>query len=60
MNTDIGAKKMKNTKHQKPMINRKPRLPGDIGEEEPRSPLSDKEKFLKKHKDHMIDRGVGE
>ena len=40
---------MKNTKHQEPMINK-----------EPRSPLSDKEKFLKKHKDHMIDREVGE
>ena len=46
---------MKNTKHQEPMINRKPRLPGDI--EEKSSPLSEKEKFLKKHKG-LIDREV--
>ena len=49
---------MKNTKHQEPMINRKPRLPGDIEEEKPDTPLSEKEKFLKKNKDHMIDREV--
>lgn len=45
-------------KHQEPMINRKPRLPGDIEEDNSDSHLSDKEKFLKKHKDHMIDREV--
>ncbi len=38
---------MKNTKHQEPMINRKPRLPGDIEEEKPDTPLSDKEKYLR-------------
>ena len=49
MNINIGAKKMKDTKHQEPMINK-----------EPRSPLSDKETFLKKYGKNMIDRGVGE
>ena len=53
MNIDIKVK-MK-TNHQKPMINRKPRLPGDIEED---SYLSEKEKFLKKNKDNMIDKEV--
>ncbi len=48
---------MKQPKHQEPMINRKPRLPGDIGEEKPDAYLSEKEKFLKKHK-NLIDREV--
>ena len=31
---NTGTRKMKNTKHQEPMINRKPRLQGDIEEDE--------------------------
>ena len=50
--------KMKSIKHQEPMINRKPRLPRAIEEEKPGAYLSEKEKFLKKNKDNMIDREV--
>ena len=38
---------MKHTNHQK-----------EMQKESPDSYLSDKEKFLKKHKDHMIDKEV--
>lgn len=54
----IAMVKMKNIKHQKPMHNPHVDYKRLLNEVEPVTPLSDKEKFLKKHGKNMVDREV--
>ena len=50
--------KMKNIKHQEPMQKTHVDYKRLLDEVEPDTPLSEKEKFLKKNKDHMVDKEV--
>jgi len=49
---------MKNINHQEPMKNTHVDYKRLLNEVEPETQLSDKEEFIKKYKDHMIDREV--